>query len=347
MNKKITFVCNHLGGGGAERVLVALANFYSSKQYEVNILVLNKNVCYPLSPSVNVEELNSAFNFFSRIYRVRKLVRAQKPDVVIAWEYYPNLITAAACLGLNMKLVLAERANPRTTGAGLIKTPLRNFLYRFCNTLVCQTPDIKAFFPQYIQKKAIIIPNPISAKLPMPYKAERNKNIVNFCRLAKVKNLPLLINAFEIFYKTHTEYTLHIFGDGNIKKELEQMINHKNLQHVIFIHPAQKDIHEQILQSAMFVSSSDTEGLSNSMLEAMALGLPSICTDCDGGGARMIMRNEENGLLVPKGNAQALSNAMARVADDSALASRLAANGIKLREELNIAHIAQLWEKYF
>ena len=347
MNKKITCICNHLGGGGAERVLTALASYYASKEYQITIIVFHKSDRYPLNSSIKIIEIDKASSFLSRIIQVKKILCKIKPEVVIGWEYYPNLVAATACIGLKVKLILAERADPHTTGAGFIKNPLRNFLYRFCDFLVCQTPDIKSFFPKYIQKKTVVIANPISAKLPLPYQGERNKNIVNFCRLAKEKNLPLLINAFENFYKNHSEYRLHIFGNGSIRQELEDLIKQKNLQNVAFIHPAQKDIHEQILQSAMFVSSSDTEGLSNSMLEAMALGLPTICTDCAGGGARMIIKNGENGLLVPKGDVKALADAMAHLAEDSTFAKHLSENAVKLRKELDIANISKIWEQYF
>ena len=95
----------------------------------------------------------------------------------------------------------------------------------------------------------------------------------------------------------------------------------------------------------MFVSSSDYEGLSNSMLEAMAIGLPTVCTDCPVGGARMVIRDGENGLLVPVGDREALAAAMCRVADDRALAETLSQNGRTLREKLSIGVIADEWER--
>lgn len=97
----------------------------------------------------------------------------------------------------------------------------------------------------------------------------------------------------------------------------------------------------------MFVSSSSFEGLSNSMLEAMAIGLPTICTDCPCGGARMIIINGVNGILVPNGDKDALAQAMAQVADDSKLAAYLSKNAMKIREDLSIKKIARLWEKLF
>ena len=94
----------------------------------------------------------------------------------------------------------------------------------------------------------------------------------------------------------------------------------------------------------MFLLSSDYEGLSNSMIEALALGAPTISTDCLVGGARMMIENEVNGLLVPVGDEQAIANAMTLIADDKKTATRLSVNGIKIRERLSVSTICPQWE---
>ena len=114
----------------------------------------------------------------------------------------------------------------------------------------------------------------------------------------------------------------------------------KNKIHIL---PAQKDIHSIIKDYAMFVSSSDFEGMSNSMLEAMAIGLPTICTDCPAGGARAVIKDHENGILVPVNDVQAMANAMKEIAGDSELAEKLSLNGTKLREELSVNKIVNQW----
>ena len=94
----------------------------------------------------------------------------------------------------------------------------------------------------------------------------------------------------------------------------------------------------------MFVSSSDFEGMSNSMLEAMAMGIPTVCTDCPAGGARAIIKDHENGLLTPLGNTEALYRAMQEVAASSELANTLSRNAVGLRDELTVDKIVEQWE---
>ena len=124
---------------------------------------------------------------------------------------------------------------------------------------------------------------------------------------------------------------------------VKETISHLNCRERIHILPAQNDIHNLIKDYAMFVSSSDFEGMSNSMLEAMAIGLPTICTDCPAGGARAVIKDHENGVLVPVNDVQAMADAMKEVAGNPELAEKLSINGSKIREDLSVDKIVNQW----
>ncbi len=199
------------------------------------------------------------------------------------------------------------------------------------------------------RKNVYIIHNPINSNLPLPYFGARDKTIVNFCRLSRQKNLLLLIQAFEKLHCTFPDYTLKIYADTSdpnnteYKKELISYILNRGLENSVFLLPPSSDIHNIILDCAMFVSSSDYEGISNSMIEAMAIGLPCVCTDCDGGGAREMITDGENGLLVPVGDAEALKNAMARMIAEKGLADKCSKNAAKIRDSHSIEKISEKW----
>ena len=91
----------------------------------------------------------------------------------------------------------------------------------------------------------------------------------------------------------------------------------------------------------MFVLSSDYEGISNSMLEALSMGIPTISTDCPIGGARIYITPEESGLLVPVGDKAAMSEAMCRIASDGELSKRLSAGAVQIREKYSVTRIAE------
>ena len=104
-----------------------------------------------------------------------------------------------------------------------------------------------------------------------------------------------------------------------------------------------KEIHKAMVHSYMYVSSSDYEGISNSMLEALGIGIPTICTDCPVGGANMFINNGGNGLLVPVGDDEALFQAMRRMIEDKEFAMKCSQNSKLINEKIKIDHIAEQW----
>jgi glycosyltransferase involved in cell wall biosynthesis len=196
-----------------------------------------------------------------------------------------------------------------------------------------------------------VIPNPLKADLPEPYTGERNKTITTFCRISAQKNLPLLLDAFALLHKNHPDSRLCIIGDSfnaegdAIKAEILRRMTEEFTDGCVELQPFRDRVHEGILQDAMYVNSSDYEGISNAMLEAMAIGMPVVCTDCPIGGAKATIQDGENGLLVPVGDVQALYHAMKRVWEGKELSDRLSHNAAKLREELSLANIARRWMK--
>lgn len=246
-------------------------------------------------------------------------------------------------------IIISERNDPskfintKTTMAFVRK------MYSKADAMVCQSPDARQWYQENIKVKGRVIFNPVKPDLPERYVGERKKKFVNFCRISSQKNLTLLVNAFEIFSKDYPDYELYIYGDavGNgaegYMESVKEAISHLVCQERIHILPAQKDIHNLIKDYAMFVSSSDFEGMSNSMLEAMAIGLPTICTNCPAGGAKAVIKDHENGILVPVNDVQAMADAMKEVADNPELAEKLSINGTKIREDLSVDKIVNQW----
>lgn len=215
--------------------------------------------------------------------------------------------------------------------------------------VIVQTEDEASYYSDYAKRNLAVIHNPVKAGLPEPYYGERRKTVVNFCRISKQKNLPLLIEAFELLHKDYPEYTLEIYGNAvekyeeDLRDNLISELRESGRDDYIKILPPSAQIHSIIRDYAMFVSSSDFEGLSNSMVEAMAIGMPCVCTDCLGGGAKEMIKDGENGLLVPMNDAEALYKAMKRFVEDKELSDKCAENAAKVREELSVDKIAEKW----
>lgn len=344
-NHKIVFITHALAGGGSEHVLSILANYFSNVGYEVSIISrTQKDNQYYVNKSVYIEYIKTK-SHISFILKARNFVKKVKPSTVISFEYFYNMCSCLICFNLPIRLIISERNDPARVGSGFIKGTLRNLLYRLPDILVCQTEDAKKFFPSYIQKKSVIILNPVMPGLPQPYKGPREKVIVNFCRLNKQKNLSLLIRAFNDFRTFYPDYILHIYGDGPEKASILQLIDSLELNNFVSVFPNCSDIHKRILNASMYISTSDFEGLSNSMLEALAIGLPTICTDCPCGGARMVIEDGVNGILIPVGDKKALVEKMCILAKDSNISNMLSQNAAIMREKLDMNTICKEWKK--
>lgn len=253
---------------------------------------------------------------------------------------------------INTRIVYAERNAPEIEFPKDKDEKERIFkMLSKTDGAVLQTRDELKFFDNTL-KNAVVINNPVKANLPEPFERERRKVVVNFCRIAEQKNLPLMINAFIEFHKSYPEYTLEIYGntvekiEDELKSKYLDMISSLNAEEYIKILPPRADIHSVVRDCAMFVSSSYFEGLSNSMIEAMAIGLPCVCTDCLGGGAREMITDGENGLLVPINDADALSKAMCRMVEDKELSIKCSENAAKIKEKLSSETISRKWLDY-
>ena len=286
----------------------------------------------------NYEKIKWLKHFFS-----------QKPRSTVIAFLYDSIYLTLLSVKKSNRVIISERGDPEQCLSSKTNLAFFKTMFDKADEMVFQSPDAMQWYRENTSVKGRVIFNPIKPDLPERFFGERKKKIVNYCRISSQKNLHLLVNAFELFTKEYPNYELFIYGDavGNGTEgyidSLREAIEQLNCKDNIHILPSQKDIHELIKDYAMFVSSSDFEGMSNSMLEAMAIGLPTICTDCPAGGARAVIKDHENGILVPVNDAHALAKAMKEVAGDPKLAEKLSINGTKLREELSVEKIVNQW----
>lgn len=226
---------------------------------------------------------------------------------------------------------------------------IASILIKSFSCIVSQTNYTSDYMKNLGANNVHVIGNPLALSTPA-YNGERSNRIVNFCRISKEKRLDLLIKAFSVFHNEFSDYCIDIYGnivtqaEEEHRTELFNLINSLDLADCVKIHNARKDIHEVVKDAAMFISTSAFEGLSNTMIEAMALGLPCICTDCDGGGAREYIEDGINGLLIPKDDETALIEAMKKFANDKSLAEKCGQNATAVREKLEIKNIISQWQ---
>ncbi len=350
--KQIIFITTGMRGGGTERVISVLANHFV-KTRAVSILMIAENIVeYELDSNIEILPVakttgGSIYGRIKRIHAMRSYFRSHNNSVILGMGTVASMFTVLAAWGLPCFTAVSERNDPNRLNLKPItkfRRRLRNFLYSHANAIVLQTEDSRSCFPKKLQRKIAVIPNPLPDELPVPNTtSNRDKTIMTAGRLVVQKNIPLLIDAFADFHLTHPQYTLNIYGKGQMEEKIQSCISEKQMQNSVFMRGFTDNLYHELLTQGMYVSSSDSEGISNSLVEALSAGIPTIATDCPIGGSKMCIRNEVNGILIQPGEKQALTKAMCMLADNQEMAGKMSVEAIKVRETFSLSHIGQMW----
>ena len=315
--KKIDIITRAMTSGGAERVIAQLANYFIEQNIGCRIITTeNREVMYQLNNKVDLVAIGKKSNnkVIDRILRykaVRKTVVMNRPDVVLTMPEDTGIYAILALLGTKIPVYVSERNNPWVMPNVKITRVLRKIAYPFAKKIIFQTEMARSFFPKYIQKKGVVLQNPVdSARIPSPYVGEREKVFAAVGRLEPQKNFSMLIKAFSEFYKEEKDYKLVIYGEGRERSNIENLIRQLHLENAVALPGRNKDVLNCIKGCAAFILSSDYEGMPNALIEAMCMGMPVISTDCPSGGPRELIENEKNGLLVPVNDTKRMTQAM-------------------------------------
>lgn len=350
----VTFFIGSLYGGGAERVICNLASYLVQKGHKVEILTMSETKeSYDLDERVTTKSLlslnnrkNKIWNVLIRFPRLWKYMRKTENDIYVVMLPKTTVMFLAFRWMTKAKVVAAERVDPAAY-SNTIGCLLKRYAHR-ADGFVFQTEDAKAWYGDAVKDcKTVIIPNAINPVfIRKPYTGEKRKVIAGAGRLCEQKNFSLLIRAFAKISDDFPDYKLVIYGEGEKRDELESLVKELGLESRVAFPGYIKNIADEMEKNSMFVLSSNFEGMPNALMEAMALGLPCISTDCPCGGPRFLIQNGENGLLVPVGNVEKMALAMKKLLGDQDYASRLisAANEIKRRLAPEI--IYGKWENF-
>lgn len=351
---KLLFVGYLHGFGGAEKMLINLANEMAKRNHKVYLISLVANFPkYPIHENVIYQYIpENGKNKFSliknRYLKLKEYIQIINPDLIINFWFQSAYFCAIMGNNIAKKTIYSERGDPFDKEYNGLLGIVRKFSFRRIGGFVFQSQGAMKCFNEKVQNRSCIIHNPVFVDFRHSYiYKSREKRIVSIGRLHPQKNHKLLIEAFASLPSDKDEYILEIYGEGELKDELQKTINRLNLNHRIFLRGTFKDIHQKIVNASLFVLSSDYEGLPNALLEAMALGLPCISTDCNPGGAREIIKNNVNGIIVPKQNRYELSNAINLLLNDKNLAEKFSVEARNSVESYSPTKIYDEWEAFF
>lgn len=357
--KKILFLTTGLGFGGAEKMLTYVANQLCLRGHRIGIINLNSVPGYLNQHKQSLNNQIEIFNVSNRGSGIKRYkddlkdslryARKFRPDVIIGFAERPNLLAKLIADIIKKPSIMSERGDPnRTNGRRGIANRIVAYIIDQSSGGVFQTEGAQKFFGKKLQKKSVIIPNPIFVNSQFEYKAAESKKIVvSVGRLDnEQKRYDIMLKAFKEFYKKHSEYSLNIYGDGSDKDQIENMIYELNLNECVVLKGVSSNPVKDIAGAGMFLITSDYEGISNSLLEAMAVGLPCVSTDHTPGGARLLIQDHENGLLAPVGDYMKIADCMCEFVENPLLADRCGKNAKNVQIRFEPKRIIDMWEDY-
>ena len=316
--KRIMFYINAIHDGGAERVMVNLAKFFSENGYDATLVTSFRDTWeYPLAPTVKRLTLEESEikqsrirRNLSRIKKLRNLCKSEKPDILVSFMEEPNFRAILATRGLPVKTLVSVRNDPNKEYAGRLGAFVGKVLLPMADGCVFQTKEAQEWFPQKLQKKSRIIYNAVKEEF---YHIERKPNrgeIVTCGRLTEQKNHAMLIAAFAEVVEQYPYATLKIYGEGALREALQEQIDAAGLSGKAFLMGATNDVGKALQTADVFVLSSDYEGMPNALMEAMAVGVQCISTDCPCGGPKDLFGEALTNQLVPVNDEEALKKAV-------------------------------------
>ena len=351
---KIFFYISTLEKGGAERVVTQLAKEFGKQDNNVTIITSFQGENEYEIPSyirrINLLKEKDTSNKIIRnlrlISKLRKIIKKHNPDLLISFMQEPNVRAIIATRRLRTKSIISVRNDPIIEYPGIIGRLISNYLLPKADGCVFQTEDAKMFFPKNLQEKSTIIFNQVDEKFFDIAKKE-GEYIVSIGRLSPQKNQKMLINTFE---KVNIEYPnekLLIYGDGELKENLNYEISKKGLEDKIFMMGITSDVPKVLSKAKMFILTSDYEGMPNTLLEAMAVGLACVSTDCPCGGPKTIIEHGKDGLLVPINDENELARSILLLLEDKEFSNRISRNAKEKSEIFKPSYVFKQWKDYF
>lgn len=351
---KIAFIISSLGYGGASKMMAFVANSLAQlTSNEVYILVYeNNNIIQPINKNINLILMKKihtqkVIRRFQQLFSVYKHIKIIRPDILISFLNFPNLYAIIIGNYLKIPVIISERGDPYQRKG--TKDKFFDIAYNWADGAVFQTDTAKEYFNKKIQSKSVVIPNPV---LHNRSNKTYNNNISNHEIIfigrfeLKQKRQDIMLYAFAEVLKHYPDARLKFYGTGKDEIKIKELAHKLSIYEKVFFMGYTSNINEVLLESEVYVLTSDYEGIPNTLIEAMALGMPVIATDCSPGGARLLVQNNKNGIIVNKGDYKAIANGIVKVFSSPEFKLSISQNALSITDTYSEDIISSMWIEY-
>lgn len=362
----LMIVIHSLGGGGAERVAADMAGYWIQQGIKVTLVTQTdpSTDVYALHPRVIRRVMGTAGASHSRaggilsnawrIARLRRLIKQDRPTLIVGMMTTSSILCLLAARGLRCRVIATEHTHPPSQSLSATWERLRRWTYPKAHSVVSLTPDTEAWIDRHIPGcKLAVIPNavrwPMGATDPVVEPPARNGRLrlLAVGRLHPQKGFDLLIQAFAEIAPYLPLWDLVILGEGDERSALQERIDHLGLTERISMPGRVGNMGDWYLASDLYVLSSRVEGLSNTLLEAMASGLPAVAFDCETG-PRAIIRDGIDGVLVrPVEDAEILAAHLSHIMAHPEKRNLMARRATDVRDRFSMPRVMAMWAHVF
>lgn len=362
--KRILFLVSSMQGGGAERVAALLCNHWAEQGHQVMLVPTfsGRGEClYPLDERVRLVYLadrigttrKSPLSMLRRFLAMRALVREWGPEGVVSFLPHVNVAALLATRGLKVPVVVSERTYPPARSMSTVWSRLRRWTYPWAAAVVMQTRRggdwLAAESPR---SRSAVIPNPCVYPLPVSepwldpadWVTPERRLLLAVGRLGEEKGFAGLIDTFARLEARFPDWDLVILGEGGEREALEARVEKRGLAGRVALPGRVGNLADWYQRAELYVMSSRFEGFPNTLMEAMAHGLPAVSFDCETGPGDII-REGIDGNLVPVADGEpGLAQAMAAMMQDDDRRQRMGRAAVTVRERFSLERIAAEWD---
>ena len=354
---RLILITASLGPGGAERVLSEMANYWADRGWEVTLATWSGPEIadfYPVDERIhrvwlNIQVRGLRWWFrpmanWQRVRKLRRLILLQQPEAVISFLDWSNVLAIIASTGTGVRTIVSERTSPEHNHT--LGRPWRwgrRLTYRFAHCVVAQTDVARQWLADHCGAVTVTIPNPLRSLPPPGADEARVNTLLAVGRLSAEKGFDTLLRAYAALGAVAGAWRLRIIGAGPCREELGQLAETLGIARSVQFDEPVKNVAEPMSEAKVFALASRFEGFPNALVEAMAMGLAVVSTDCPAGPSA-IVKDKINGLLVPVDDPASFAAALSSLIEDDTLRRRLAAEAVAVRGTYEQSHIMRQWE---
>lgn len=359
---RLFFLITKLDYSGGPKMLAWVANGFAKNGHLVSICSIYSDVCgQELCDgveffSLNINQSNSwirrnTTDMYMAIQKIRKEVNKRNPDFVVSFAYSVDVFYLLTALRDDQKMIISMRLDPYSEKS--ISSRIRFELMKKATGLVFQTSGAMKYYGDRVVKKSTVIPNPVTDRTlsyvnrVRPYE-ERDNIIVLPARLnIKQKRQDVMLRAFKIIHEKHSDFKLLFLGEGPDKTNLVELARHLGIYDNVIFYGAVNSAEEVVVNCKIMVLTSDFEGIPNSLIEAMSLGITVVATDCSPGGAKMLIKEGDNGFLLKCGDYEGIADRICYLIENPMMAQAMGEKAKEIRRLYSEKAVIDKWINFF